>query len=355
MTLVAILLSVLVGVSLGLLGGGGSILMVPILVIVVDMDPKVAIATSLLVVGSTAAVGAIQHWRAGRVDIRTGLVFGGAGMAGAYVGGRVAEFIPGDWLLVAFGIMMAVTAVAMLRDRRAPTPVRADDGSGDPGHRHTGRIIIDGVVVGMITGLVGAGGGFLVVPALVLLGGLSMPVAVGTSLLVIAMKSAAGLAGYLASVDLDWPLALAVTAAAIGGSFIGTRLVDRTNPDRLRRGFGWFVVAAAILVLAQQVPSAWTQWLPGSALAWAAIPIAIVAVVAFLDLRSHAAQGDPTQDEPGQDDPAQDDPTQDEPAQDEPGQDGAGPSEHAGPEIPVATRAAAGSTSAVAARRTETP
>lgn len=292
MTILAILLSVLVGVSLGLLGGGGSILMVPILVIVADMDPKVAIATSLLVVGSTAAVGAVQHWRAGRVDVRTGLVFGGAGMVGAYAGGRVAEFIPGDWLLVAFGVMMAVTAVAMLRDRRPPTPAAADGSeSSTSSHRHTGRIIIDGIVVGLVTGLVGAGGGFLVVPALVLLGGLTMPVAVGTSLLVIAMKSTAGLAGYLASVDLDWPVALAVTAAAIGGSFVGTRLVGRTNPAKLRRGFGWFVVAAAILVLAQQVPASWTEWLAGPVLAWAAIPIAVVAVIAFLDLRDHP---DPT-------------------------------------------------------------
>lgn len=302
MTLLAIGLAVLVGVSLGLLGGGGSILMVPILVIVAGQDPKVAIATSLLVVGSTAAVGAVQHWRAGRVDVRTGLVFGGAGMVGAYLGGRLAAFIPGDWLLVAFGIMMAVTAVAMLRDRRpadTASPSPDDVGGRSPSGRHAGRIVVDGVAVGAVTGLVGAGGGFLVVPALVLLGGLSMPVAVGTSLLVIAMKSAAGLAGYLASVDLDWPLALAVTAAAIGGSFLGTRLVDRTNPAMLRRGFGWFVVAAAILVLAQQVPAAWTTWLPGPVLAWAAVPIAAVAAIAFVDLRKRTSAQDTRDGDPG--------------------------------------------------------
>lgn len=282
MTILTIALSVVVGVSLGLLGGGGSILMVPILVTVAGMDPKSAIATSLLVVGATAAVGAFQHARAGRVDLRTGLVFGAAGMAGAYGGGRVAEFIPGTWLLIAFGVMMAVTAVAMLRDRRVPSP--QDTGSGS---RHTGRIILDGVAVGAITGLVGAGGGFLVVPALVLMGGVTMPVAVGTSLLVIAMKSAAGLAGYLASVTLDWPLALAVTGAAIAGSFLGTRLMGRTNPAKLRRGFGWFVVAAAILVLGQQIPPAWTSALPGSFLAWLLIPIIGVTIVAVRDLRHH--------------------------------------------------------------------
>lgn len=291
MIILTIVLAVVVGISLGLLGGGGSILMVPILVIVSGMDPKAAIATSLLVVGATSAVGALQHARAGRVDMRTGLVFGAAGMAGAYGGGRLAEFIPGTWLLIAFGVMMAVTAVAMLRDRRVPSTEDVD-----PGHRRTWRIIVDGVVVGLVTGLVGAGGGFLVVPALVLLGGLTMPVAIGTSLLVIAMKSAAGLAGYLASVTLDWPLALAVTAAAIAGSFLGTRLMGRTNPAMLRRGFGWFVVAAAILVLGQQLPATWTSGLPGSAMAWLLIPIIGVTIVAVRDLRHHVSE--PIADKP---------------------------------------------------------
>lgn len=285
MTVLTVVLAVVVGVSLGLLGGGGSILMVPILVIVSSMDPKAAIATSLLVVGATSAVGAFQHARSGRVDVRTGLLFGAAGMAGAYGGGRLAEFIPGTWLLIAFGVMMAVTAVAMLRDRRIPSTEDVH-----PGHRRTWRIIVDGVVVGLVTGLVGAGGGFLVVPALVLLGGLTMPVAVGTSLLVIAMKSAAGLAGYLASVSLDWPLALAVTAAAIAGSFLGTRVMGRTNPARLRRGFGWFVVAAAILVLGQQLPATWTDALPGSTMAWLLIPIIGVTIVAVHDLRHHVIE-----------------------------------------------------------------
>ncbi|MBY5163103.1 sulfite exporter TauE/SafE family protein [Salsipaludibacter albus] len=275
-------LSVLIGISLGLLGGGGSILTVPILVWVAGQDPKAAIATSLLVVGVTAAAGAVSHARAGRVQWRTGLVFGGGGMVGAYAGGRLAAFVPGDWLLVAFGIMMAVTAVAMLR---GPDTVPS---AGD-GRLATGHAILHGLAVGVVTGLVGAGGGFLVVPALVLLGGLPMATAVGTSLVVIAMKSAAGLAGYLATVQLDWGLALGVTAAAIVGTVIGNRLVSRIPQDSLRRGFGWFVVAMAVIVLGQQL--AGDVPIPGGAATLVGAGVLATAVAAIVDLRRMAARG----------------------------------------------------------------
>jgi uncharacterized protein len=250
MLAVVLALALLIGVTLGLLGGGGSILAVPILVYVAGQDPKAAIAMSLLVVGVTSAVGAIAHARAGRVQWRTGLVFGVAGMAGAYGGGRLAAFIPGDVLLIAFGLMMAATAIAMLRGRSAPP----SDGHV-AGPLPLGRIILEGSVVGVVTGLVGAGGGFLVVPALVLLGGLPMSVAVGTSLVVIALKSGAGLLGYLASTPIDWPLALAVTGAAVAGSLLGGLLTGRIPEARLRRAFGWFVIVMAIFVLGQQLPS----------------------------------------------------------------------------------------------------
>ncbi|EHI14214.1 sulfite exporter TauE/SafE family protein [Mycolicibacterium thermoresistibile] len=243
-----IALAVLVGVALGLLGGGGSILMVPLLAYVAGMDAKAAIATSLLVVGVTSAVGAVSHARAGQVRWRTGLIFGAAGMAGAYAGGILARFIPGTVLLLGFAVMMAATAVAMLRGRRnTATP----DTGGD--HRlPVPRILADGLVVGLVTGLVGAGGGFLVVPALALLGGLSMPAAVGTSLVVIAMKSFAGLAGYLTSVQIDWPVALAVTVAAVAGALLGSRLTALVNPDTLRQAFGWFVLTMSAVILAQE-------------------------------------------------------------------------------------------------------
>ncbi|MFU8874635.1 sulfite exporter TauE/SafE family protein [Micromonospora sp. SL4-19] len=241
-------LAVLIGVSLGLLGGGGSILAVPLLVYVAGLPTKEAIATSLLVVGATSAVGVLPHVRAGRVRWRTGLIFGLAGMTGAYAGGRLAAFIPAAFLLTGFAVMMLATAIAMIRGRRAAA------GRPVPHELPVLRVILDGIVVGLVTGLVGAGGGFLVVPALALLGGLPMPVAVGTSLVVIAMKSFAGLAGYLSSVHIDWELALAVTAAAVVGSFIGGRLAGRIPADLLRKAFGWFVVVMGVFVLAQQLP-----------------------------------------------------------------------------------------------------
>jgi uncharacterized membrane protein YfcA len=246
MIALTIALAVLVGVTLGLLGGGGSILTVPLLAYVAGMDAKQAIATSLLVVGATSAVGAISHARAGRVQWRTGLIFGAAGMAGAYAGGLLAHFIPGTVLLIGFAVMMIATAIAMLRDRTT-TPA-------DGAHRMpVGKIVLEGLVVGLVTGLVGAGGGFLVVPALALLGGLPMPIAVGTSLVVIAMKSFAGMAGYLASVQIDWAIAGAVTVAALIGGLIGARLTAMVNPDVLRKSFGWFVLGTSAIILSQEI------------------------------------------------------------------------------------------------------
>lgn len=254
MLALTLVLALVVGVVLGLLGGGGSILTVPLLVYVAGMEAKEAIATSLLVVGVTSAVGAISHARAGRVQWRTGLIFGAAGMVGAYGGGRIAEFIPGQWLLIGFALMMVATSLAMLRGRRNVDPAAA------PTQLPLVRVVLDGLVVGLVTGIVGAGGGFLVVPALALLGGLPMPVAVGTSLVVIAMKSLAGLAGYLASVSISWPLAAAVTAAAVLGAVIGGPLAGRIPPQSLRRLFGWFVLVMAVVVGTQEAPSPGWSW-----------------------------------------------------------------------------------------------
>ncbi|MHC3474834.1 sulfite exporter TauE/SafE family protein [Streptomyces sp. 7R007] len=260
MIAVIIAASLLIGVSLGILGGGGSILTVPILVYLAGMETKQAIATSLFVVGVTSAAGVVSHARAGRVRWRTGLLFGLAGMTGAYASGRLAEFIPGTVLLVAFALMMIATAVAMIRGRRqAPKKVHHE--------LPVMHVLLDGIVVGLVTGLVGAGGGFLVVPALALLGGLPMTVAVGTSLLVISMKSFAGLAGYLASVHIDWTLAAVITATAVIGSLVGGLLAGRIPQDALRKSFGWFVAVMGVFVLSQQtgsdlrhtlLPSPWT-------------------------------------------------------------------------------------------------
>jgi uncharacterized membrane protein YfcA len=240
-------LAILVGVTLGLLGGGGSILTVPLLAYVAGMDAKQAIATSLLVVGVTSAVGAISHARAGSVQGRTGLMFGAAGMAGAYAGGVVSRFIPGTVLLIGFAVIMIAAAIAMLRGRNA---VRLGEA---PHALPVIKIVLEGLVVGLVTGLVGAGGGFLIVPALALVGGLPMPVAVGTSLVVIAVNSFAGLAGHLASVHINWGVAAAVTAAALIGGLIGARLTAMVDPDSLRKAFGWFVLAMSSVILGQEI------------------------------------------------------------------------------------------------------
>lgn len=243
---VVLALAVLIGMSLGLLGGGGSILTVPILTYVADVTPKAAIAASLFVVGVTSGAAVISHARAGQVRWRTGLIFGGAGMIGAYGGGHLAAYIPGRVLMVAFGVMMAATAFAMLRTPKKLAPAHACE-------LPLAKVIAEGVVVGVVTGIVGAGGGFLVVPALVLLGGLSMEMAIGTSLVVIAMKSFAGLAGHLGHVEINWRLTVAVTAMAVAGSLMGGKLAGRIPPATLRRGFGVLVVVMALFILGKEL------------------------------------------------------------------------------------------------------
>ncbi len=240
----ALLLALLIGVSLGLLGGGGSILTVPILVYVLKLEPRDAIATSLLVVGVTSAAAMLSHARAGRVEVRTGLLFGAASMAGAYAGGRLAHFLPAKGLLLAFTAMMFVTALAMMRRRRgeAPPPTAPPSLRGAA----LARASALGVAIGLLTGVIGAGGGFVIVPALVLFSGLPMRTAVGTSLLVIAMNSLGGFAGSLGDAKIPWTLALAITGASVLGSFGGTALAGRIPPESLRKGFAWFVLAMAL-------------------------------------------------------------------------------------------------------------
>lgn len=249
-----LVLSLLVGVSLGFFGGGGSILTVPLLVYIFGLDPKEAIASSLLIVSAASLTGGAHHWRAGNLELRTALLFGAAGMAGSFCGGRAAAFIDGTLLLMLFAAMMILTAVAMWRGRRAPQH------SSPPGPivRATGRLALQGLAVGCFTGLVGAGGGFLIVPALVLWAGLPMRVAVGTSLLVIVVNTLAGFLGHLGHVQLDYALIGIVTGLAITGSFAGSRLAHYTDPAALRRGFAAFVGVMASVILVREA-DAWVE------------------------------------------------------------------------------------------------
>jgi len=250
---IALLLALLIGVSLGLLGGGGSILTVPILRYALGMEGHAAIATSLLVVGTTSLAAMLAHARKRRVQWRTGFVFGGAGMLGAYLAGTVAHFVPAPLLLGMFGVMMLATAIAMLRPER-PARDLSDTPTRPPARLAASTIVLEGLVVGAVTGLVGAGGGFLVVPALVLLGRLPMETAIGTSLLVISLKSLAGFIGYIEHTSIDWPLALGTSAFAVVGSSAGAWLATRLSAHTLRQGFGWFVVAMAFFILAREIP-----------------------------------------------------------------------------------------------------
>lgn len=270
MVALTIALAAVVGVLLGLLGGGGSVLAVPLLVFVAGLDPHSAAAMSLFVVGTTSLAGLVPHARAGRVRWLSGLAFGAAGMVGAYLGGQVAGYVPGAVLLGAFSVLMILTAVAMIRGRRAPSA------AGDAAGRMWWRLSPIGFAVGLLTGFVGAGGGFLVVPALVLLSGLPMAEAVGTSLLVIVMQATSGLAGHLvgdpAGAAIDWGLALAVAASAVAGSLIGSRMTGRFDQELMRRAFGWFVLTMGFVILARQ--------LPGTAAGWAVLVVLVLAALA---------------------------------------------------------------------------
>lgn len=243
----AAVLSLLIGVSLGLLGGGGSILTVPILVYILGIGAKEAIATSLVVVGTTSAFALIPHARAGNVSWKTGVTFGVAGMVGAYLGGLGAGWLSGQTLMILFALMMVVTAAAMFRGRKEPEP------DAEPHEHPVWRIVVDGLVVGAVTGLVGAGGGFLVVPALVLLGGLDMRQAVGTSLLVIAMKSFAGYLGHASHVHIDVNLTALVATSAVFGSFLGGAFAQRIPQQVLRQGFAGFVLVMGALQLVKEL------------------------------------------------------------------------------------------------------
>jgi uncharacterized membrane protein YfcA len=235
-------LSGLIGLSLGFFGGGGSILTLPLLVYVFGLEPKVAIASSLVVVALASLFGAVQHARAGNVELRTASVFGSAGIVGAYAGGRLSAWVDGGILLMLFAAVMIGTALAMWRGRREANPAVSKPFA-------PGKLVLQGGIVGGFTGLVGAGGGFLIVPALVLWGGLPMPHAVGTSLAIIVANCIAGFVGYSTHVSIDGELVAMIAVIAVAGSYAGTKLSQRVDPAHLRRAFAGFVLAMGTLIL----------------------------------------------------------------------------------------------------------
>lgn len=245
--------AIAIGVSLGLLGSGGSIITVPVLVYLIGQDEKVAIAGSLFVVGNIALAGSLQYVRAKLIDWRNVFVFGVPGMVGTYLGAVIAAYVPGIMQLALFALVMLLASYMMLR------PVELTDAPHEP--RESWKIAGDGLFVGVITGLVGVGGGFLIVPALVLLGGLGIHAAVATSLVIIALKSYSGFYKYIDVLDaqnlqLDWQTLMIVTALGVIGSHGGARFAKRMPQDKLKRWFGYFLIIMGIYILARSGPEA---------------------------------------------------------------------------------------------------
>ncbi len=249
-------LGFLIGLSLGALGGGGSILAVPALVYAAGQDPKAATATSLFLVGTASLVGMGAHWRAGRVRVAQGVVFGLCGIGGSLAGSLLNRRLDPDVLLLAFSGLVVIAAWRMLTACPTCTKVgetRELDRSGTtavatrrPIDVRTAVVVLSaGTAVGFLTGLFGVGGGFVIVPALALVLKLPMPQAIGTSLLVIAINSAVALTTRLATTSIDWGVTLPFTVAAIAGVLSGGKIADRLDPEGSLRWFAALLVAVA--------------------------------------------------------------------------------------------------------------
>lgn len=236
-----------IGLALGMLGGGGSILTVPVLVYFLQMDAHVAVTASLIIVGLNALIGSIMHWRAGHVKLKEAILFGLYGIVAAYAGARVSILFNSTLLLALFAVFMLVIAALMLRPKKSlPTPGT---------RRPWWLVLLGGLGVGLLTGFLGVGGGFLIVPALVLLLGMEMPTAVGSSLVVIALNGAAGIIGHLNShVALPWTEMLVFSAVGIGGLFIGEKFTRMLSVARLQQAFALFVFGLGLVLLWLNVP-----------------------------------------------------------------------------------------------------
>jgi uncharacterized protein len=241
MPLLGLTLALVIGLSLGLLGGGGSVLTVPIFHYVLGYDVKPSIAMSLAVVGMTSAVGALGRLRSGELDGRAVLTFAPVAMVGTFLGARLALRVPSAAQLVLFAVVMLAASVFMWRGR--------PEHAAAPARPHPVLVGLIGGAVGVLTGLVGVGGGFLIVPALVLLLGVPVKEAVGTSLGVIALNSASGFAGYWGKVDIDLAAMAMFTVLAIVGVLLGTRIARQVSPGNLRKGFAALLVVVGVVML----------------------------------------------------------------------------------------------------------
>lgn len=261
MIIAGYLVSLLIGVSLGLIGGGGSILTVPVLVFLFGVDTVLATAYSLFIVGATSLVGAFPKYRNNEINIKTAIIFGIPSILAVYATrAYVVPAIPNElfvigslvvtkavMMMMLFAILMVFASVSMIRSKPA-----TDQEEGEQVFNYP-MILLEGAIVGVFTGLVGAGGGFLIIPALVLFSKLPMKQAVGTSLLIIAAKSLIGFTGDLGKQTMDWTLLWSVTALAIIGIFAGNLLSKRVSADSLKKGFGWFVLVMGLYIIIKEL------------------------------------------------------------------------------------------------------
>jgi len=239
-----VLLGFGIGLSLGLLGGGGSILTVPALVYLVGQSPQAAVTASLVIVGANSTMGAFMHRAQGTLNWKVALVFGGVGMAAAYLAAGWSKAVSPTVLMILFAVLMLVVGLFMMLK---PTPLAPEGG------RSWWVTVASGAGVGLLTGFLGVGGGFLIVPALVMLVGLSMRQAVGTSLVIIAMNSLAGFLGHLQGPPIDATVVAIFVTAGFLGALVGTRLTRFVRPEHLRKGFAVFVIGLAIFLLVDNV------------------------------------------------------------------------------------------------------
>ena len=255
MTPLVLISGIVTGLVLGIFGSGGSIIAVPALLYLIDLDAKQAIAMSLGIVAVTATISAFDNWRHGNVNLRVSAVFGLFGVIGTYGGARLGVLTPAVVQLVLFALVMYAAAWKMLVKKKAvATAGLAEPAPDEPviGAR-LGHIAGHGIVVGVLTGLVGVGGGFLIVPSLVLLSGIPIRQAIGTSLAIVAAKSYAGFAGYVGAIPIDYALMGSFTAVCVVSSLAGTRVARRLPGELLKRGFAWFLVVVASYILLKSV------------------------------------------------------------------------------------------------------
>ena len=255
--------AVAIGISLGLIGGGGSILTVPVLVYFLSVSPVLATAYSLFIVGFSSLIGGIKYARQGLVNFKTGIVFAAPAFLSVYFTRRyLMPWLPDVWfsseiftltkntgILLLFAILMVAASVSMIKKSKTE---EVDVKAGGTDFNFI-MILLEGAVVGMLTGLVGAGGGFLIIPALVLFAKLPMKMAVGTSLLIISAKSLLGFIGDIqAGENIDWPFLLTISGLAGAGIFIGMFFSKKVDGAQLKKGFGWFVLVMGIFMIIKE-------------------------------------------------------------------------------------------------------